>query len=511
MKLPVCRKGSAMDGLRKSKIWRHSMLDITLACMLLLSLSACTSVPTTATDISSPVLTSSTPSPFPSVAAPPTLTSLPEPTATSELSNTGPWWIASAPENIWIMNTDGTSITTLDIPGETRFYPSNLSVAPDGRHLAFRAGYQLAEGTSLYIVHLPEGAYQRIDILQPFADFSIDDFYPGTASYDMSQANTALNRDTSFAWSPDSSQLAFLGMIDGSSVDLYLYDLGSGNITQLTDGPSQTYQVYWSPDGRYLLHAGVDSFGTGAGYSMAGLWAVDVPRNSINDVEMGMLRGDFIFHGWLDDETFLAASFSAVCGDFNLRAVNLRTGQVEVIWPSSYGAFAIDPSTWTMLLDAPDYAAGDPHCNGQGIAGLLLVDGNGEARQMDSGVASHILWSEALDAFIVELEEGVNLLSRDGTVLENLPAMPCLLPNNADWAFMTGEPPGFWVGPAGTVPGIAVFDCDDRHWAWNPDGSMVSYMQNNVLFTAQSPEFIPAPAEENLTPPPSSLQWAEGN
>ena len=510
MKLPVCRKGSAMDGLRKSKIWRHSMLDITLACMLLLSLSACTSAPATATDMSSPALTSSTPSPFPSVAAPPTLTSLPEPTAMSGLSNTGPWWMASAPENIWIMNPDGTRLTSLTFPAENRFYPGNLTAAPDGRHLAFLAGYQLAEGISLYIVDLPEGTYQEIDVLQPFTDFSIDDFYPGTASYDMGQANAAINHGTSLAWSPDSSQLAFLGMMDGSSVDLYLYDLASGEITQLTDGPSQAYQVYWSPDGRYLLHAGVNSFGTGAGYSMAGLWVVDVPRDSISDVDMGMLGGDFIFHGWLDDETFLAASFNAVCGEFNLRAVNLQTGRVEVIWPSSYGAFDIDPSSWTMLLDAPDYAIGDPLCNGQDIAGLVLVDEDGETRQISSGIASRIVWSEALNAFLIEQEEHISLLSRDGMVLEDLPAFPCLLPNGIDWAFATEQSPGFWVGPAGTLPETGVVDCDEPHWAWNPDGSMVSFVQNGDLFTAQAPDFLPLLAAEGLTPVPSGLQWVGG-
>jgi len=405
------------------------------------------------------------------------------------------------------MNSDGTGFTTLDFPGENRSYPANLAIAPDGKHLAFLAGYDLAEGISLYVVDLPSGTYRTIDVLPPFEDFSIDDYYPGTASFDMTQARIAIRHDASLAWSPDSSQLAFLGWMDGSSVDLYLYDLVSDDITQLTDGPSHAFQVYWSPDGRYLLHAGVDTFGTGAGYSMAGLWVVDLPRDSIYDVDMGMLRGDFLFHGWLDDETFLAASFSAVCGVFNLRAVNLQTGQVEAIWPSSYGAFDIDPSTWTMLLDAPDYAVGDPLCNGQDLAGLVIVDDDGEARQINSGIASRIVWSEALNAFIVEQEERVSLLSREGMALEELPAFPCLLPNGADWVFLTDGAPRYWVGPAGTLPEIESYNCENPYWAWNPAGSMVLYLQNDDLYIAQAPEFDPRLVAEGLTPIPIHFHW----
>jgi len=507
-----------MDRTGKGQIRFHPIQFITLTCILILGLSACSSVQPTAAAMNTTATTPTTmPSPFPTSSAPTTLTPLPEPTATPRLSSVGPWWIAYAPDHIWIMNPDGTSLSALAFPAEARGYPNNLTVAPDVRHLAFLAGFQFAEGISLYIVDLPEGTFQKIDVLQPFANFSFDEYYPGNPSYDMSQAQIAIYHDHSLAWSPDSSQLAFLGWLGGSSVDLYLYDLASEEITQLTNGPSQAYQVLWSPDGRYLLHAGVHSFGTGAGYSMAGLWVVDVARDLISDVDMGMLRGDFIFHGWLDDETFLAASFNAVCGEFNLRAVNLRTGRVEAIWPSSYGAFDIDPITWTMLLDAPEYALGDPLCNGQDIAGLVLVDEDGNARQITLTGESNgrepiarIRWSGALDAFIFEHRERISLLSRDGILREELPACPCLLPNGVDWAFMTEEAPGFWVGPAGTMPEIGVFDCDDPLWAWNPDSSMVIYELNNQLFTAQSPEFVPARAAENLTTLPNSLQWAEG-
>jgi len=413
------------------------------------------------------------------------------------------------------MNSDGTGFTTLDFPGENRSYPGNLAIAPDGKHLAFLAGYDLAEGISLYVVDLPSGTYRTIDVLQPFEDFSIDDYYPGTASFDMTQARIAIRHDASLAWSPDSSQLAFLGWMDGSSVDLYLYDLVSDDITQLTDGPSHAFQVYWSPDGRYLLHAGVDTFGTGAGYSMAGLWVVDVPRDAIYDVDMGMLQGDFLFHGWLDDETFLAASFNAVCGVFNLRAVNLQTGQVEAIWPGSYGVFDIDPSTWTMLLDAPEYALGDPLCNEPSLAGLLLVDETGNANQITLAgesngrePVSRILWSATLDAFVFEHGERIGMLSQDGVVLEDLPAFPCLLPNNTDWAFNTNEPPGFWAGPAGTLPEIEIINCDASNWTWNPDGSIVIFVRDENLVIARGPEFEPLLAAQDVSPVPYGLLWA---
>jgi Tol biopolymer transport system component len=56
---------------------------------------------------------------------------------------------------------------------------------------------------------------------------------------------------TNPAWSPDGRYIAFSGSVGGIS-DLYLFDLESGETTQLTDDKHADLQPSWSPDGRTL-------------------------------------------------------------------------------------------------------------------------------------------------------------------------------------------------------------------------------------------------------------------
>src|SRR5690606_22061449 len=62
------------------------------------------------------------------------------------------------------------------------------------------------------------------------------------------------------AWSPDGSRIAFSGMAGGLS-DLYVLDLASGSVRQLTDDRFANLHPAWSPDGgtlAFVTDAGTD-------------------------------------------------------------------------------------------------------------------------------------------------------------------------------------------------------------------------------------------------------------
>ena len=83
------------------------------------------------------------------------------------------------------------------------------------------------------------------------------------------------NQTDSFAWSQDGTRLAFTAALDGDSTDIYLFNLSDSSVTRLTDEAGHAAAMHWSPDGRFLQFISVNSFGTGAGVAMEGLWVYD--------------------------------------------------------------------------------------------------------------------------------------------------------------------------------------------------------------------------------------------
>ncbi len=56
------------------------------------------------------------------------------------------------------------------------------------------------------------------------------------------------------AWSPDGRYLVMTGLVGGIN-NLYLFELDTGEVTQLTNDPYSYVHASWSPDGRYIAFA----------------------------------------------------------------------------------------------------------------------------------------------------------------------------------------------------------------------------------------------------------------
>jgi Tol biopolymer transport system component len=109
-----------------------------------------------------------------------------------------------------------------------RYIDSSGTWSPDGRFFAFVV---TADGNNrMVVIDVDNGDQERI----------ID--FPGIG---------AVNNP---AWSPDGRWLAFSGSVGGIT-DLYLYDLESDQISQLTNDKFADLQPAWSPDGRTLAFA----------------------------------------------------------------------------------------------------------------------------------------------------------------------------------------------------------------------------------------------------------------
>ncbi|MFU8771414.1 MAG: TolB family protein, partial [Anaerolineales bacterium] len=93
---------------------------------------------------------------------------------------------------------------------------------------------------SLIVLAIQEAAYNHLFAYQP-------------ESLQLTRLTNGFWDDITPSISPDQTQVAFASNRDGNW-NIYLFDLKSGNITQLTDLPGYKAAPSWSPDGNFLVY-----------------------------------------------------------------------------------------------------------------------------------------------------------------------------------------------------------------------------------------------------------------
>jgi len=180
--------------------------------------------------------------------------------------------------DIYVVQPDGQSLVAvakgIDIPWDGPHW------SPAGDELALCAfsgelqvlGIEnpvprtLYDGRCFGVTWAPDG--RRIAFYAPF-HMGLSDVWvvdrDGTGLRNLTESGRGFYVGAS--WSPDSSQIAFVsdpefGTGGGEWPDLYVVDVESGQMTQLTNDPSRETEPAWSPDGAWI------AFGKGQTISM---------------------------------------------------------------------------------------------------------------------------------------------------------------------------------------------------------------------------------------------------
>jgi hypothetical protein len=416
------------------------------------------------------------------------------------LTAEGPWLLfgtgeVQASTGLWAANADGSGATPLRVMNVAD-RQLEQGVSPDGRLVAFVGSVgDLYATPSLFMDRLPDtvGALE-LPLYGPQSQPS-PDAGPGDPAL---EAMRAIVEQPSLAWSPDGSQLAFMGAIYGPTSDLYVYSVESREITQLTDGPSQAYQPFWSPDGKWIVHAGVSSFGTGAGYGVESVWAAAADGSEVRtiyDPNADFLSGDETFIGWVSDSTFLVHSWDAICGRRDIRSYDIRAPQSAVHWVGYFSSVAYAPEDRVLLVTVDDSVAGCPS-EGRPVPkpGAHLIDvSQSGATQVVSGEVTNAVWSE-VGAFYAIGGDSVMQIAPfgDGNVFD-VPAptqtLPVVSPDGQYWAWpAVFGTTGLWLGeygqPSNQVSGEFV-----PAMTWSPDSGHFIYASDGALFHAAPPDF----------------------
>ncbi len=363
------------------------------------------------------------------------------------LSQSGPWIIISKSDGLYAVNLDGSgAIKVFDIAPYLKLDPSPYvklsSIAPRGGRFAIVTAndYTGSHGLTLHIIHLPDGKEEKtIPLTGPKTE-------PGPDAQPGDNVFQILWVFGTGQWSPDGSQLAFEGGMDGDSSDLYLYSTTTGDVTRLTSGAAQDYAPSWSPDGKYVVHFGASGFGTGAGYSMVGAWATLVSNASTYDLYTPTSGGEDVL-GWLDPQTVIVYSFNAACSTQNVRAVNVVTREISPLWNSAFnqGQIAFDPSSGAFMLVAEDYSS-FPSCPGNNQQpGGYLVTKDGKATRVTDSSNGIVHWSPEADAFFHPDGKLITATRPDGSKLTTpieLAESPSVSPDGKIYA---------WKNPSGSI------------------------------------------------------------
>jgi hypothetical protein len=266
--------------------------------------------------------------------------------ASGGLNAAGPWLLIESQEGLWAANPDGSGLTQLT---EVDYWNGSLqdAVQPGGDQVVFVSpGTYDFHNMTLNLLSLPDGNVTKLTDLTSAQTEPSAGSAPGDPGF---EALRAVGEERSYAWSPDGSRLAFVGVMDGPSAEIYLYDTASGDVQRVSQDDAQNYGPAWSPDGSHLIYLGADGFGTGAGFDTTGVWSVRGDGSNVTKL-YAPTGGSEAIDGWLDDTTALMHTWTPSCGPQNLRLFDIVSTHRAVLDEGCFTSAASDAWTGAALF-----------------------------------------------------------------------------------------------------------------------------------------------------------------
>lgn len=131
---------------------------------------------------------------------------------------------------IYAMSATGQDVQQMTDGAQILVVPVELAWSPDGQRLAV---IDLFPQHGIYVVDVREHRLRQVT--------------------DALTVNPNISVDPNLKWSPDSRQIAFNAGRFGGNSDVYLVDVDSGALHDLSNSPSFDALPQWLPDGRQLI------------------------------------------------------------------------------------------------------------------------------------------------------------------------------------------------------------------------------------------------------------------
>lgn len=406
-----------------------------------------------------------------------------------QLRKDGPWVLISTDDGLWAANQDGSGLTQLT-SAAVDLDDLSLAVSPQGGYVAFVTWEKDYSNKTLQILRLPTGEIIASILL------TTEETEPGL-SLQPGNDFSLWEAIGEFAWSPDGDMLAFTGLLEGMTSDVYVYSIANDKVTRLTDGPTEAFKLHWSPDGKYILHYGVHNYGTGAGYNMGGAWAAQADDSGVvklYDPE----DGDQTIYGWLTPTTFVVSSWNAKCGDHYLRSYDIETRVKRTILDSCFLSAALESESSHILVTITDTNVASCACKRvEYRAGVHLIPMDRITPTWIYGEnAYNPQWLEDADMFVVLASDAIGFRLNGEQVTfppEVADLYPVISSPEGPWAYASSgrdHAPGLWIDKLNEPPG-KVFGEPVQTVLWVPGGSSLLFISNGDLYVANTPGYEP--------------------
>jgi hypothetical protein len=416
---------------------------------------------------------------------------------------------------LWGINADGSNLTQLSAQPALHF-AVNPNPQADGNSLVAYIGAStddLRQDLALYLRSLPDGVVTTLTPLTSVETSFHPDEKDSTGVNIEEKENIAAGLwDTqSLAWSPNGEWLAFVGAMDGPSLDLYSYQRSTGVIRRLTDGPSHAYQILWTEDSAQIMHSAKGCFLCAGGpYEVAdGIWGA-APDGSALVTYEGPASARFV--AWRDSTHLLMDSGPRNGGLGNVRILDIANNQIEPIDLDDFDSVAYDDSGRYAML----YSYGDTDLLNEG-RGLYLVDIDAREAIYFRDDYAYLWWDRYEQRFLISGDMGFSSFSTDGALtLEALSTSQAPSPNGRFSAWFDVAPRENWDGGLWLQTGDSdlekVMDGSGISLGWSPDSRSFFYdlgHQGLYLILAESMEVIELFTEPGLPDEWlfSSLDW----
>ena len=356
---------------------------------------------------------------------------------------------------VWVVNEQTHAAAQISDDQVDAPWELKEGLSPDKKSFAFITGFGGASLNPMLVVLDIENqiATLQLELTGPMIQPGLE----GSQGDPAFEAFGAMQFTDSLAWSPDGTRLAFVAARDGDSADIYLFNRSDNSVTRLTDEAGHATALHWSPDGQLLQYVSVNTFGTGAGFDMEGLWVYDFPGKQAQLLEQLESNGEE-FLAWTDNSHFLINSWDRICESNHLRFVNAAMLFNQMIVEGCFTASAYDPEQKFGMFSVTEFNYQNCSCSEPMDAGLRIfgegvgypIVGEIGVKKFEKVIAYGIGFIPQGHLFTVYGDEGLQTIYYDkGYTLNILPEVKGLAPYPSPtgdyWAWASRGQAGLWI------------------------------------------------------------------